>query len=775
MHQLVNYEEVQLYMYANNLYQYTGANFVKKIIYARNDQRKYCIIDNCVDSKRVVVASIDFPSTRLVRTAKVYSMLTLTYLLHLCSTVSEKTQQCFDSAMLEGEVLIRNGSALLIGPGGSGKSHFLAAVLEEDPPSARESTPCAKKPVRAVAHCKVGVNQDRFVRITEDHYSDMLVATAEHLPESSNPTTNKSGKKSNMRKGESNLNSLASSSSPTEVESSKSELSVGKFREKTWCVQRAMKRQFLGRLQAGLSKTSDLNDKDILDLSDTAGQSMFHEILPLFITNTMFGMLTVKLNERLDDYPLMEYFIKGNLVGEPFPSPFTHFDTIRLCVRAVKSTCKRETCPMIAFIGTHKDVEDECPDEDREAKEEKIRSIIPPKMEDNIVTIGESMLLAVNVKKPGDEDKQVISILRKKMREELQKLKPSKIPLRYIPLEMAFQRLAKEQGRSVLSKEECYQVAATYNFTRDSFKVALKYLHSLKLIFYYEDILPDIVFIDAQALFDKITELVVRMLSLHAKPNRKLLGALKKFKMHGIVTLEILSEFDSHYVPNLFTRKELMKLFKYLRIMAEIGEGECLMACLLKKEELECPMPSMSSEEVPALLFYFGPDGAMLGVYCFLLASLITEAGWKLLEESGYPVQLSRNRARFVLPGKNPGCVTITDSFSTFFHVVIEPPEGASTDQVHQICKEVCPIVREAILTGIRKASQKLNYTESIPEVAFPCLKHEATSLHPATVSSTGLLTCTTHPRICHEMTEGHHIWFGHKGTSFVCVLSFLT
>ena len=677
--------------------------------------------------------------------------------------------------MVEGEVSLRNGSVLLIGPGGSGKSHFLAAVLEEDPPSARESTPCAKKSVRAVAHCKVGVNKERFVRITEDHYSDMLVATAERLPESSNATTAKSATKSETKKVDSDLNSLASSSSPTEKESTKSELPVGRFREETWCVRRAMKRQFLGRMQAGLNNQSDLNDKDILDLSDTAGQSMFHEILPLFITNTMCGMLTVKLNERLDAHPLMEYFIKGKPVGEPFPSPFTHFETIRLCMRAVKSTCKHGTCPMIAFIGTHKDVEDECPDEDREAKEEKIRSIIPPTMEDNIVTIGESMLLAVNAKEPGDEDKEVISILRKKMREELQKLKPTKIPLRYIPLEMAFQRMAKEQGKSVLSKEECFQVAATYNFTRDSFEAALKYLHSLKLIFYYEVVLPDVVFIDAQALLDKITELVVHMLSLHAKPNRKLLGALKKFKMHGIVTMEILSEFNSHYVPNLFERKELIKLFKYLRIMAEVGEGECLMACLLKKEDLACPMPGMSSEAVPALLFYFGPDGAMLGVYCFLLASLITEAGWKLLEEGGYPVQLSRNRARFVLPGKNPGCVTITDSFSTFFHVAIEPPEGASTDEVRQICEVVCPIVRETILTGIRKASQKLNYTESIPEVAFPCLKHEATSLHPATISSTGLLTCTTHPRICSKMTEGHYLWFGHKGTSCVHVLSLLT
>ena len=49
--------------------------------------------------------------------------------------VSQKTQQCFDAAMKEGEVLLRNGSALLLGVGGSGKTHVLAAFLKEDPPS----------------------------------------------------------------------------------------------------------------------------------------------------------------------------------------------------------------------------------------------------------------------------------------------------------------------------------------------------------------------------------------------------------------------------------------------------------------------------------------------------------------------------------------------------------------------------------------------------------------------------------------------------------------
>ena len=190
------------------------------------------------------------------------------------------------------------------------------------------------------------------------------------------------------------------------------------------------------------------------------------------------------------------------------------------------------------------------------------------------------------------------------------------------------------------------------------------------------------------------------------------------------------------------------------------------MPCLLKKVEgLPRLIPGMSSLVVPALLFYFGRDGPLLGVYCFLLSTLITEFGWALLEENGYPVQVCRNQATFILPGKNPGAVTITDSFSTFFHVAIEPGEDTSAEEAREIYEDVCSTIRETILTAIRKASQKLNYVHTIPEVAFPCVKHEATSVHPATISRTGLLTCTENPRICSKMTELHHLWFSNKGT----------
>ena len=320
---------------------------------------------------------------------------------------------------------LRNGSALLLGVGGSGKTHVLAAFLKEDPPSIRESTPCAKKPVRAVARCKAGVSDDHFVRITDDHYSDMLVA---NIPQSTDSVT--VSESSTQAEAKDDSNSLASSSSPSQKETTRQPSSAIKEDasriEETWCVRRAMKRQYLSRMQAGAKKNSDLNDKDLLDVDDTGGQPMFHEVLPVFIKNTMLGTLIVKLNEPLDSFPKVEFYTRGERVGEPFDSPFTHLDTLRHCMRVIRSTCDRNTCPRIAFVGTHKDLQHECPQESIEMKEKKLRSIIPQEMEDNIIINGESLLLAVNVKTPGNEDEKVISILRERAIIELRKLKPKK-------------------------------------------------------------------------------------------------------------------------------------------------------------------------------------------------------------------------------------------------------------------------------------------------------------------------------------------------------------
>ena len=688
--------------------------------------------------------------------------------------------------------MIRNGSVFFLGSGGSGKTHTLYALLQELPPSIRQSTPCAKRTVRTIAQCKVGVKDVHFTRIKDDQYSDMLSTTAKLL-QPQRPSiivTTLPPAQSRQQKAVSKEITSASSPAPSSQDTQEVDSHTTKQEDPDFSPERKQKtsqsrhsgfeRELLRRMQLVPKRSEDLIDKDLIDMKDSGGQPMFHEVLPLFVKNTTFGVLTVKLNETLDSYPMVDYYSNGKPVGEPFPSPFTHLQTFRHCMRVLQSTCSRGTCPKLVFIGTHKDREQECLDENREEKNRKLRSIIPPDLKQSILYYehsNEELLFAVNVKTPENEDRKMIGYVRQMMIKELQKLPQQRIPLQYFALENAFLRLAKYQHKGILSKEECFREAAAYHFTSESFEAGLKYLHGLKLIFYYEEVLPEVVFIDAQTILDKITELVEFSLSLQSKPVYELtismdIKEFQDFKAYGIVTLEVLSQFSSHYVPGLFMQQQLVLILKYLRVIAEVGEGKYLVPCILKVTAIPRPLPHSADSSISALLFYFGPNGPKLGVYCCLLASLITEAKWELMTENDRPVQVSRNQVQFRLPGKDPGAITITDSFSTYLHVSINFPEDMDTAKAIQICERVCPTIRETILSGIRKASQKLNYNNSIPEVAFPCLKHLPDALHPATISSSGVLTCTTHPAsVYSDLTEQHQIWLGKedqddKGTS---------
>ena len=132
-----------------------------------------------------------------------------------------------------------------MGSGGSGKTHLLAVILEEDVPEIRDSTPCAKTPIRTVAHCKVEVSDDLFRRITDDHYSDLLVATSERLPRATCTTTTEDTDTLEMQR-----ENIRLSSSVARI--------AAVHDEQTWCAQRAIKRELLRRKQAGLKKKSDL-------------------------------------------------------------------------------------------------------------------------------------------------------------------------------------------------------------------------------------------------------------------------------------------------------------------------------------------------------------------------------------------------------------------------------------------------------------------------------------------------------------------------------------
>ena len=263
----------------------------------------------------------------------------------------------------------------------------------------------------------------------------------------------------------------------------------------------------------------------------------------------------------------------------------------------------------------------------------------------------------------------------------------------------------------------------------------------------------------------KSLELVEYNYHLRTDPSRGRAtpGKLLRFRDQGIVTLDFLKQegFARHYVPGLFTAVELLELFKKLLIVSEVTKEEYLMPCLLPVADQPSLLAPCSS--IPSLLLYF-PHSPLVGVFCALIAYLLSEAKWELVcdPDSQSPSKVDRNTVHFRVPGDLPGKVILTDSFSTYFQVSIQLPQK----NPFQLCSMVCPQIRETIRAGLRKASSTLNYNNSMPRDAFVCEEHnQSTSRHASVVrSDCTLMTCTVNPaQVYSNLSKQHLLWFGHQ------------
>ena len=671
--------------------------------------------------------------------------------------------------MTHGYVEARDIKALIFGAAGTGKTHTIALLMDEEPPEVRRSTPCATRPVRVD---KLEEEGGKWVRVTRNQLSQTIADTSTMLPQK--PST---ARKAASSAPSSSITMSTGTSEPKTVSKSKtttkpSARAASTPHEKVSSVSTSSAEdELLRRIEMSPygRRAKKAFKRDRITLIDTGGQPQFHEVLPMFMGETSASMFTIKLDDSLDDHPLFEFYDdSGHLVGS-YRSPFTNQQILMRCMRVIQSQASQSQeglCPTPIFVGTHRDLEDQCP-EPREEKNQKIHKMLPPAVQDNVIYCDKwlkELIFAVNTKTPGPQERKIAAELRRVIVER-SRVKPKQIPLRWHALELALQKLMLELGRGVLSKAEGLAVARRFHFTDESFEEALKYLDSLNILFYYKDVLPNVIFCDPQVLLDKVTELVEHSYRLQTGACQYIAAAgdLRKFRDQGIVSLELLSkkEFRRHYVHGLFSPGELLRLFKKLLIVSPITEEKFLMPCLLRVTQE--PTPFTPSSSVPPLLFYF-PHSPLLGVFCALVAYLLSQAKWELLLDasSRSPVKVDRNTIHFKVPGDLPGKIILSDSFSTYFQVSIERTPRA-------LCSEVCPQIRETILAGLRKASSALHYNNSVPKEAFLCLEHstDTATPHASVVASTRtLMTCTLNPdEVYSSLTEEHLVWFSSSDT----------
>ena len=632
--------------------------------------------------------------------------------------------------MKKGNVDVQGIDSVLVGVGGAGKTHALNMIVDRPTLTKRVSTTCTRPPVRVMMKI-----DDKVVEVVgREQYFDIVVDTAKHVG-----------------------SSIKLAHSPP-----KQRRAIPKYMEK---LEEEMHRQLgKGEDEPKLLYTLRWNR-----LTDSGGQPQFLEILPIFIHHISLGIIVIKLNERLDCFPMMEFYNEdGKSVGEPYKSCYSQEHVVRYFLRALASQAGEGKDVKFLFIGTHKDRMEEC-DESLKDKNNTLRDIVRSfNMESNVIYNGLDIIFPINAKTPGDEDWAVMKQIRYELVESAD-VPRIRIPVRWFAMELALQRFVLETKQAVLLESKCLELVANFHFDKDGFKAALRYLHQVKHIFYYEDGLKGLVVADIQVIQNKLCEAVSYNIELRTNPSRhEALGFVwKKFCERGILHSSCLKKFPDGFVEGVFSPRELLQLFRSLCIVSELGSNEYLMPCVLETEEMPCCNPEPETQSVPPMVVEF-PGGPMLGLFCGLVCYLMNTANWKLAERRGVPIHITRSSIHFNIPGY-PGRVTFNDPLSTFFTLTFHGPV--------EDAPEVCPLIRDNILTGIEVVSRNLNYLprseasssspvqNKAPTITFLC-PCDITPLHPAAMSRNGKYLLHPDDAQSHKnVSDQHKMWLMSRPT----------
>jgi len=198
----------------------------------------------------------------------------------LLHTASEKSKELFDEAMANGYVEARDIKALILGAAGTGKSHTIALIMDEDPPTVRRSTPCATRPVRAVSRTTAEAKHNKFVRVTQDQLSQTIADTATMLSPAVNVKTPAGSSSPPTVAGTSKLQSTPPAHTTTRPPSTNDGESASPITHETLSsVSNVAEDELLRRIEMSprLHDAKKVFTRDRISLIDTGGQPQFHD------------------------------------------------------------------------------------------------------------------------------------------------------------------------------------------------------------------------------------------------------------------------------------------------------------------------------------------------------------------------------------------------------------------------------------------------------------------------------------------------------------------
>ena len=663
--------------------------------------------------------------------------MSVSHIIHM-HFIHVEDKKRYDEAMKRGYVESALPLVLFVGVTGSGKTLFKRLLLGQSVPEFSPSTPLAEPAVRTMSICQVQVGEVSWKSVGPEEMMDKVAEAIKGKVSFESPRED-SSKKDSKRTSSSTSEQEKSKPEQKNTQSEKhmnNDMSVTTVQPQDDVPQQStthtsnttiddalrdiqIDSSLFEKMKATSTSTNEkLMDMDFLYLLDSGGQPAFREMLPHFVQKAAATVLMMKLNERLDFKPTIRYREEGGKVDDGYLSQLTNEEILHQYIRAVQAYASK-----VFVVGTHMDRESECQSETREMKNEKLlkafRPVISKQLELYEMGNPDQLIFPVDCTSREKDAENVTQEFRKRMIKMCMGEKV-KIPLPWFVLDQLLMLLSTKMKVKVLSLDECYQAAENkLHMPHNMCNSALKHLGDKNIIFYCPNILPKVVFSNAQVLLDKITELVRCHHALRTNNSTNAVPSCMEsserwlFRDYAQVNPKLLEKaFPSDYREDLFNATNFLELLEGLLIAARLDDGNHFIPSLLPDLPNEkVPEHRVTSSDHPAPLVIHYPNMWLpVGVMPSLVVYLRNGRKWKISSKYGKPSCLYHNCIKFKLPGGRPGSVVLIDS-TKFLEIHIK----SALDPL------LCRAIREDIMAGLEEAHKSLHYDPPEAEIGFLC------------------------------------------------------
>ena len=503
---------------------------------------------------------------------------------------------------------------------------------------------------------------------------------------------------------------------------------------------------------------------------DSGGQPQFHEVVGAFSHNVSLVLIYVKLNERLDALCTSGFTDEeGKWFRERCPSLLTNEQMVMQFVHTMmcKPMAGGKGLPTrFMVIGTHRDLM--CPTEDLAQKNKRLRALLLPVLEDNLIMNGNDIIFPVNAKDPDADDEKCFDLIREKV-SDLREALNVDTPMAFLALLNDVNKFAEEKEKRVVSMEECQSIAGRLKMNRQCLEAALFHFNKMSVWMYMPWVLSGVVFVDPQMPLESVNQIVWHSYRVGSGEVVGLKPSEMQQWKEGVVSSEMLQgrQFSGCFVSDLFEPDHALKLFQSLYIVAPLNEREFIMPAMLQavaKEDIQQYLPPPSDLVAP-LFLHFHKSRIPNGVFGSTHACMRSKYGWTTCYTMGdgerVPACLFRNAVTLQHPEQDVE-LTLVHAVS-HFEVHLDAPEA----DLPSICAEI----RDMLLDAVDSAASAFRFENSGACVAFqcPCSPGNVHTATPNKAHST--LICTRTERKCRGgLTACQKVWLGPRNTPGVCV-----